>query len=237
MDSEPIARLPRLVAILTILQSQSLVTAAQIADRFQISKRTVYRDIRSLEEAGVPIYSEEGKGYSLVQGFALPPVMFTEEEAYALITAEKLVARNKDQSLVTNHGKAITKIRAVLKAANKNHAALLSGRIANLSNLACEITSSNLSTLQWAITHYRVLHFRYFSLGKQEHTQRKVEPMALYQARDNWILIAWCHLRSDYREFRLDHIEELQLLNEQYPARQFNLIHYFHGVAEKSRNP
>ncbi|MBX2817331.1 MAG: HTH domain-containing protein, partial [Saprospiraceae bacterium] len=103
-------RLSRLVAILTLLQSRRMVTAAFLAERFECSIRTIYRDVRSLESAGVPVHTIEGKGYTLVDGYTLPPVMFTEEEAQALLTAHLLVSRNRDQSLVHHLDQAITKI-------------------------------------------------------------------------------------------------------------------------------
>ena len=93
-------RLSRLSAILIMLQSKKIVTATQIAKKFNVSTRTAYRDVKALEVSGVPLFTEEGKGYALMSGYTLPPVMFTEEEANALITAENMVSRNKDQSLV-----------------------------------------------------------------------------------------------------------------------------------------
>jgi len=86
-------RLARLTAILTQLQSKKLITARDIAEKHEVSIRTVYRDIRTLEKSGIPIVTEEGKGYSIMEGYKLPPVMFTEDEANALITAEQIIAR------------------------------------------------------------------------------------------------------------------------------------------------
>lgn len=99
MNEQDTPRLSRLAAILTLLQTKRLLTATEIARRFQISVRTVYRDIRALEAAGVPVFTEEGKGYSLMEGYRLPPVAFTEHEAMALITAEQLVLKTKNSRL------------------------------------------------------------------------------------------------------------------------------------------
>ncbi len=93
MENKP--RLTRLTAILTQLQSQRLLTAIEMAKKHNISIRTVYRDIRTLEKSGVPIVSEEGKGYSIMDGYKLPPVMFTQEEANALITVEQLIKKTQ----------------------------------------------------------------------------------------------------------------------------------------------
>lgn len=117
VDDKP--RIARLSAIITQLQSKKIVTARDIAERHQVSIRTIYRDIRTLEQSGIPIITEEGKGYSIMDSYKLPPIMFTEEEALALITAEQIIQTNKDQSLITSYQKAITKIKAVLKNTQK----------------------------------------------------------------------------------------------------------------------
>ncbi|HIP49548.1 MAG TPA: YafY family transcriptional regulator [Lutibacter sp.] len=229
-ENHQIPRLTRLTAILTLLQSKRLMTATEIADKFGISKRTAYRDIKALEESGVPIFTEEGKGYSLLEGYYLPPIMFTEHEANALITASALIQKNKDQSLIDNHSTAISKIRAVLRYSNKDKATYLSERIAYFKNYKREITSDNLAIIQIAITNLQLLKINYLSIGKSEKTQRTIEPQAIYHSKENWILIAWCHLRNDYREFRLDKIISIQQLTEQFSDRGFNLYAYFQEV-------
>src|SRR6187402_3559676 len=96
MSDNDTKRLSRLTAILMLLQTKRLSTASELASRFMVSNRTIYRDIKALEQAGVPILTEEGKGYLLMEGYRIPPVMFTESEANALITAEQLILKNKD---------------------------------------------------------------------------------------------------------------------------------------------
>lgn len=222
-----ISRLSRLAAILIHLQSKRLLTAKHIADKFDISIRTVYRDIRALEQAGVPIVTEEGKGYRLLDGYRLPPVMFTEEEANALITGAKIISRNKDRSLVENYNAAITKIKAILKYDDRDKADLLANRLAFLQNFPQTTTSNYLSTIQISITHFKLIKIRYESLSKKEMTNRMIEPQALYHAHENWIVIGWCHLRNAYREFRLDQIQTIELLDEQFTPRAFDLMAYF----------
>ncbi len=226
-DSENIPRLSRLSAILTFLQSKRVITATEIANKFGISKRTAYRDIQALVLSGIPIYTDEGKGYSLVEGYTLPPIMFTEQEANALITAEELISKNKDKSLIDNHSSAIAKIKSVMRFSKKEKAEILSERIAYFNNFKKEITSSNLSTIQVAITNLELVKIKYRSISKDEITERVIEPQAIYHSRENWILIAWCNLRNGYREFRLDKIETLEVLNKHFNSRDFNLIEYF----------
>ena len=228
MDDVPeISRLSRLSAILILLQSKRLLTAAQIAKKFQISKRTAYRDIKALEDAGIPIITEEGKGYSLMEGFSLPPIMFSEEEANALIIAEKIIERNKDASLVRHHQNAISKIKAVLKYSNKDKAELLSGRVYLVNNFKEYRSSNHLSTVQIAITNFRPLKIKYKAFYNEETSFRTIEPKGLYHTRENWIMVAWCRMRKDYREFRLDRILTMEVLDTPFENKEFDLIAYF----------
>ena len=94
------SRLERLTAIITQLQTKRLITSTMLSEKFGVSVRTIYRDIRALEKSGIPIITQEGRGYSIIEGYRLPPIMFTEKEANALITAEQLLSLNKDKSFV-----------------------------------------------------------------------------------------------------------------------------------------
>src|ERR1700710_276817 len=114
-------RIDRISAILIQLQSRRVVKAGDIAERFNISLRTVYRDIRTLEEAGIPLIGEAGVGYSIMDGYRLPPVMFTKEEATAFLTAEKLVEKLTDNATKKNYGTAMLKVKAVLRLSEKDY--------------------------------------------------------------------------------------------------------------------
>jgi predicted DNA-binding transcriptional regulator YafY len=144
-------RISRLTAIVTQLQTKRLVTAPELAAKFLVSVRTIYRDIRALEDAGIPIYVEEGKGYSLTEHYRLPPVMFTESEANALIIAEQLVLNNKDSSLIKDYSEAIEKIKSVLTLNIKDKANLLSDRTQFTQIEKIERTSSNLGSTEPAM--------------------------------------------------------------------------------------
>src|SRR3982751_1298886 len=113
-------RIDRISAILIQLQSRRVVKASDIAERFNISLRTVYRDVKTLEEAGIPIIGEAGVGYSIMDGYRLPPIMFTREEATAFLTAEKFVDKLTDESTAAQHRSAMYKIRAILKTSEKD---------------------------------------------------------------------------------------------------------------------
>lgn len=230
-----ITRLSRLTAIVTLLQSGKLLTAAAISKKFDISIRTVYRDIRALEAAGVPVLTEEGKGYYLMDGYTLPPLMLTETEANALITAEQMVIANKDASFVKNYVDAVTKIKALLRYGTKNKAELLSERI--VFRQANAGSSSNyVAALQLAITNTTVVKLQYESLENNNLTSRLIEPFALYSTQENWILIAYCQLRQEMRSFRLDRICKLETMLEKFTAQPFNLQEYFELCRQKYLN-
>jgi predicted DNA-binding transcriptional regulator YafY len=219
-------RISRLTAIITQLQTKRLVTAPELASKFSVSVRTIYRDIRALEDAGIPIYVEEGKGYSLMEHYRLPPVMFTESEANALITAEQLVLNNKDSSLIEDYSAAIDKIKSVLIRDVKDKANLLSERTQFNQVKNIERTSSNLSALQFALTNFLLTKIEYANEAN-ETTERTIEPFALLSTRSNWLLVAWCLLRKDFRYFRLDRIKKLEVLSERFTPHDLTLQEYF----------
>lgn len=232
-DNNDTKRLSRLTAILTILQTKRLLTASELANKFSVSKRTVYRDIKALEQAGVPILTEEGKGYSLMEGYRIPPVMFTESEANALITAEQLILKNKDASFVKEYSEAISKIKSVLRSNTKDKANLLSGRTVFRQNADNNRTSNYLSTLQLALTNFNLVKIKYHSPDTNKTTERTIEPFAIYSTQENWLLIAFCLLRRDFRAFRLDRIQNLTTLNEKFEPHKMTLQEYFETCKEK----
>lgn len=237
MSDKDLSRLSRLTAILPLLQSKRLVTATSLANRFRISIRTVYRDIRALEAAGVPVLTEDGRGYSLMQGYTLPPVMFTETEANALITAGQLVATNKDASFVSNFTEALTKIKAVLKYPARDKADLLTERVHFRINQSAETTSNSLSVIQLATTNLNVLRIAYRAEDGQL-TDRMIEPLGMYSTQENWILIAHCRLRNELRAFRLDRVERLEDTYLRFEPHQFTLRQYFEDCkAQALRTP
>ena len=234
MEEKP--RLSRLTAIITQLQSKRIVTAKQLAERHEVSIRTIYRDIRTLEKSGIPIITEEGKGYSLMEGYRLPPVLFTEDEANALITAEQLVLKNKDQSFSETYSNAIIKIKAVLQHSQKGKADLLADRVYFGENNDYEKSSNYLMTIQSAITNFQLLEIEYRSL-KDVPTKRRIEPFALYSNKGNWILIAFCKLRKEFRAFRIDLIEKLIPLDQSFPPHNMTLEQYFERYIQKRTDP
>ena len=225
MNNNNTKRLSRLTAILTQLQTKRLLTATNLADKFNVSVRTIYRDIRALEQAGVPIITEEGKVYSLMEGYKIPPVMFTESQANALILAEKLVLKSKDSSFIKDYTEAIEKIKSVLNYNVKDRVNLLSERTISGANHEKLINSNTLSDLQLAITNLNLTEIDYTNENGKS-TKRMIEPFALIRT-ENWLLIAWCRLRKEFRFFRLDRITKMQVLSEKFEQHRMTLQEYF----------
>src|SRR5579872_2222701 len=141
-------RIDRISAILIQLQSRRVVKASDIAERFGMSLRTVYRDIKTLEEAGIPLIGEAGVGYSIMDGYRLPPVMFTREEATAFLTAEKLMEKLTDPSSDENYKSAMYKIRSVLRMAEKDFLENIDGHIEVFKSRRTSGTKMDLNPLQ-----------------------------------------------------------------------------------------
>jgi predicted DNA-binding transcriptional regulator YafY len=228
-------RLARLSAIITELQSKRIVTATDIAKKHNVSIRTVYRDIRTLEKSGIPIVTEVGKGYSMMEGYKLPPVMFSEAEALALITAEQIIQKNKDKSLSENYGSAITKIKSVLKYSQKAKTEFITSRLQVRNNKTEEKTSQYLIQIQSNIANFQIVEIDYLSLNN-EFTKRKIEPFALYTTKGNWILIAFCRNRNSFRAFRLDCIQSLKVMNNTFEPHKITLEQYLEECRKKWQN-
>lgn len=204
-------RIDRLTAILVQLQGKKIVKAQEIADRFNISLRTVYRDVKALMEAGVPIGAEAGTGYYIVEGYHLPPVMFNRTEAAALLTGEKLMEQHSDHSNRQQFSSAMQKIRAVLRGSDKDFLESLDENIAVLRSRRedSEFPNRFLSDIQDALARQRVLSIEYYSFYSDSVSRREVEPIGIFHMNSSWHLIGYCRLRKDYRDFRADRIKSL----------------------------
>ena len=225
MHTPAMNRLDRLTSILIQLQSKRLITAREIAERFEVTTRTIYRDIQTLRLAGVPIGEEEGKGYFLVEGYRLPPVMFTTEEARALVTTRKILNYHTEDSLKQNYESALLKIKAVLPLKDKDKLEFLNSRIGFQNPWAP--TSLYLDSIQHSITESEKLKIKYQSREQEQITERIIQPYAVYFSGAVWTTIAFCELRQEIREFRLDRIKELRFQPTHFkPDKSFNMDHY-----------
>ncbi|HLR26290.1 MAG TPA: YafY family protein [Fodinibius sp.] len=227
-------RTDRLTAMIIYLQGRSRVTIEVLAERYDISKRTIYRDLRALQEAGVPIGSEEGRGYFIVKGYHLPPVMFDKDEAAALLAGERLMEKWSKTKLSQSYSAALDKIRSVLRSQEKEYLNTLEQHIETFSyadERQVEIDERVLGFLQDALVNKEVVAIEYYSPYKDQFTRRDVEPLGLLIRQNHWYLAAWCRLRTDYRIFRVDRIEKYQKTAEKLPD---STDHTFQAFSEQS---
>jgi predicted DNA-binding transcriptional regulator YafY len=235
-------RIDRLTAILIHLQTKRVVKADEIADRFGMSLRTVYRDVKALMEAGVPIGSEAGKGYFIVDGFHLPPVMFTQDEASSMLLAGKLVDKMADKSVREAFDSALHKIKSVLSETEKDHLENLDSHIAVFLRSRFEHKDKSgfpdhfLTEIQRAIAKRNVLRMDYVSV-EDAATQRDIEPIGIFYYSLAWHLIGWCRLRNGYRNFRSDRIKSLVSTGETFEKRSaLSLQEYFKSMYQDNQN-
>lgn len=219
-------RTDRLVALVMLMQSRRITTAAQMAEHFEVTERTIYRDLAALGEGGVPIMGEAGVGYTLMRGYHLPPVMFSPDEALAMVTAGMLAERMTDASVREAIRSALGKVGAVLpvdlqgRVQRLRQSMQVSNRVPNTGPVA-------LNRVQMALAEARVLEIHYHGARRDEGTRREVEPLGLAFYLDHWHLIGWCRLRQEVRDFRVDRIQDLRVLVEPSPPRKdFNLSEY-----------
>jgi predicted DNA-binding transcriptional regulator YafY len=237
-------RLERITSILLLLQSRKKVTAQYLANHFETSVRTIYRDVRVLEEAGVPVGAEAGIGYFLLDGYSLPPVLFTKEEAAAMITGEKLLQQFGDASINTAFASAMHKVRAVLRSSDKDFVETLEESISVHRIKSGDLNSKDfpnrfISSIQVALVNQQVVSLEYYAHHSEEITTRKIEPIGLSFLSGSWHLFAWCRLRKQVRDFRADRIKKLKLLDETYQKNKHpkldELAHLFLNPKELQR--
>ena len=232
-------RIDRLTAILIHLQTKRVVKAEEISERFEISLRTVYRDVKALMEAGVPIGSEAGKGYFIVDGYHLPPVMFSQQEASAMLTAGKLVEKMTDASIRHAYESALLKVKAVLNDSEKDHLENLQSSIEVFRHADPNMQSPNqyMAEVQKSIAQKQVMMLEYVSSKNQEHTKREVEPIGVVYYSGNWHMIAWCKLRNGYRDFRTDLFQSFKSTGNKFDSRNLlTLQEYFRSLEQAHRD-
>ncbi len=212
MDADNLNRFDRIVAMLIHLQSRRVVKAQDLADRFGVSLRTIYRDIKSLEASGVPIAGEAGVGYSLMEGYRLPPVMFSREEAGSFVAAEKLMQKFSDKTLGAYYQSAMYKVKSVLKGSAKDRVAQLEEQIWINSDqeIFNEHTPDALDVLLDSIAEKKQIALKYQSSYSDELVDRIIEPLGVFNENNYWYVMAYCLLRLDYRQFRTDRMLQIR---------------------------
>jgi len=214
-------RIDRLFAITVVLQARQRVRAADLASLFEVSERTIYRDMDALTESGIPVISIPGEGYDLAEGFYLPTIQLTVEEAKALFLGAEMLKSQAGGAMLASVESAIAKLNDALPEPVSAEAARLveilhffvqPGRL--------DLEDPRLLACQQAIHEKRVVWIRYHSYNQDETTQREIEPEALHYHDGAWYVSGYCRLRREPRSFRLSRVEDLRLQAENFLPRQ-----------------
>lgn len=206
-------RADRLFQIVQFLRGGRLVTAAQLAEKLEVSERTIYRDIVDLQSTGVPIEGEAGVGYVMRSGFDLPPLMFSRDEIVALVAGARMVRAWGGASMARAAEEALVKIEAVIPDSAKSK--IDDARIFAPPHAITDQVRALIDKLEASVDRREVLAFDYED-EQGRSTTRQVEPLGLWFWGKVWTLVAWCRLRDDFRMFRLDRIVELSKTGETY---------------------
>lgn len=229
MNDHYLKKIDRVTAILTQLQSKPLVRAQDLANKFEVSIRTIYRDIKTLENAGIPIVGEAGNGYSLMDGYKLPPVMFTKEEVLSFITAEKLMQQFSHGSLGNHYQSAMEKLKSVLRHSDKN-------LILNIENQIDiygyrpkdeDLVKNSIPIILQSISEKKQLKINYQDVVGGV-TERIIEAVGVFYEFNYWYLMAFCTMRNDFRQFRMDRITELLQLDTIFQKEYGKIDDYRH---------
>jgi predicted DNA-binding transcriptional regulator YafY len=210
-------RTDRLLAIVLELQAKKQVRAEDLADTFEVTKRTIYRDMMALDESGVPIVAIPGQGYSLVEGYFLPPLTFSRDEAIMLLLGSDFVGQNFDAQYCEAAQTAGQKIMAVLPDKLRHEVEYLESSIQFIA-LNGPFAPETLQKLRRAIIQRRQVRFSYHARDREGKaggsSLRDADPYGLIHIADAWVLVAFCHLRQAIRHFRLDRMEDVVILDK-----------------------
>jgi predicted DNA-binding transcriptional regulator YafY len=207
-------RADRLFQIVQLVRGRRLSTGEWLAQRLAVSLRTVYRDIADLQAQGVPLDGEAGVGYRMRAGFDLPPLMFTHDEAKALVAAVRLAQPRLDPGLAAGAENALAKVIAVLPAGVRAAAESLAVYAPDAG--IDTATRQRLEVLRGAADARRKLRVDYLDLNERRTKGRMLRPLGCFYWSATWTLAAWCELRDDFRSFRVDRIEGLDVQDERF---------------------
>lgn len=208
-------RADRLFRIVQMLRAGRLQTARGLAQKLQVSERTVYRDVQDLQLSGVPILGEAGVGYTLRRDYDLPPLMFNPREITALVLGSRMVATWGDADLASAANDALRKIEAVLTAGLRDRIDAVRLCVPSVALSTVSSTRETLERLRAAIEDSRKVEICYHD-EKGQVTNRRLRPLALLFWGSVWTLVAWCEMRRDFRSFRADRVQSLSILDETF---------------------
>ena len=205
-------RFDRILRLFFVLQSRSVVSIEELQSRFDASKRTIYRDLNALQAAGVPIVQEHGVGYSIMEGYRIQPSRFTPEEILSLTIAEKVMQGHQTQFIKTNFESALTKIKGSFELRQKDQVQSLEDKLLFADQTrTTEYLPDIIDVLLKSTVTQKIAHIQYIKSSGTDAVSREIEAVGVFYQNQFWYVLAYCHLRQDYRNFRLDRIREVRL--------------------------
>lgn len=236
-------RTERLFSLVLLLQGKPNMSSRDLAEHYDVSRRTIFRDLRALSESGVPLtYADEG-GYEILDGYQLPPLMLSAREASTLLIGTEFMKLQPDASLRKDADQVAMKIKQVLPGPVREFVEQLRQRTV-LDPYWLHAVPADQSDeeglwykLSEAVAQQRVVLMEYYVASRDELTKRQVEPLGLVYYTDHWNLIAWDRLREAIRNFRLDYFRSLYVLSETFPPHEdFDLEEHLKERAQSPRN-
>jgi predicted DNA-binding transcriptional regulator YafY len=232
----------RLFALVLLLQNRPNLTSRDLAEHFGVSRRTIFRDLRTLTESGVPLtYAEDG-GYEILEGYQLPPLMLSAREAATVLVGTEFTKLQPDRSLRADAETVTMKIRSVLPESVREYIDTLQQR--TVFSPYNEVQSPKQAsseeeglwfTLSEAVARQKRVKMTYYTVSRDEENVREVDPLGLVYYADHWNLIAYDHLRGEVRNFRLDAIRKLRVKFDSFtPPAGFDLKEF---LRERGENP
>ncbi len=204
------------------MRTRGVSRASDLAENFEVSVSTIYRDIAHLQASGLPIEGAAGVGYLLRPGFDLPNVTFTHDQVDALAVGLSFVESTGDPVLATAAREARAKIQAGMPRPEER-------KLADAPYFSLQVRNSatpDLALLRQAIRQRQIAQFDYRD-GEGNRTGRRVRPLVIWNLPDGWMFSAWCELRQDFRTFRLDRMENLTMTGERFDEDEATGLHNF----------
>lgn len=231
----------RLFALVLLLQNRPSMSSRDLAEHFGVSRRTIFRDLRTLSESGVPLTYADGGGYEILEGYQLPPLMFTAREAATVLVGAAFTRLQPDASLRADAEAVTLKVRSVLPDQLRLYIDRLQERTVVAPYLdPADVTAAHDDDGRWfelseAVANQRSVFLTYYVPSRDETTKRKIDPLALVYFSEAWNVIAYDHLRHTTRSFRLDRIRKMRILMESFERPpDFDLQSY---LREKGSTP
>ncbi len=225
-------RAERLFQLLTLLRNRrTAMTAKQLSEQLRVSERTIYRDVQSLTLSGVPVEGEAGVGYRLSHRYQIPPLMFDRHEVEALLLGARMVSSWGDTDMALHAQQALQKILAVLPDNLRYSDENLPLLVPHMADMQ-KIYTAYSQQIREAIRLRQRSIIDYTRADEQE-SSRTIEPLGLIFWGKVWTLVAWCHLRHDYRTFRLDRIKSFSLTGDTFDTDDKKSLKHFLVIAKE----